>query len=85
MLPDSCGLTLAVAETGSTSAAAQAVYISQSTLTLAIQQLEQEIGVSQTLMTHGSSSMLGPELYMWLGKPYSYGTVPAGDAWKTSR
>ena len=37
---------IAVAETGSISAAAQAVYISQSTLTLAIQQLEQEIGVS---------------------------------------
>ncbi|MGV8917487.1 MAG: LysR family transcriptional regulator [Pseudomonas sp.] len=37
---------IAVAETGSISAAAQAVYISQSTLTLAIQQLEQEIGVT---------------------------------------
>lgn len=37
---------IAVAETGSISAAAQAVYISQSTLTLAIQQLELEIGVS---------------------------------------
>ncbi|SDY87830.1 LysR family transcriptional regulator [Pseudomonas sp. NFIX28] len=37
---------IAVAETGSISAAAQAVFISQSTLTLAIQQLEQEIGVS---------------------------------------
>lgn len=36
---------IAVAETGSISAAAQAVFISQSTLTLAIQQLEQEIGV----------------------------------------
>lgn len=36
---------IAVAETGSISAAAQAVYISQSTLTLAIQQLEEEIGV----------------------------------------
>ena len=37
---------IAVAETGSISAAAQAVFISQSTLTLAIQQLEEEIGVS---------------------------------------
>ncbi|AOE64117.1 LysR family transcriptional regulator [Pseudomonas corrugata] len=37
---------IAVAETGSISAAAQAAFISQSTLTLAIQQLEQEIGVS---------------------------------------
>lgn len=37
---------IAVAETGSISAAAQAVYISQSTLTLAIQQLEADIGVS---------------------------------------
>lgn len=37
---------IAVAETGSISAAAQAVFISQSTLTLAIQQLEQEIGVN---------------------------------------
>ena len=36
---------IAVAETGSISAAAQAVFISQSTLTLAIQQLEEEIGV----------------------------------------
>ena len=36
---------IAVAETGSISAAAQAAFISQSTLTLAIQQLEQEIGV----------------------------------------
>ncbi|QXH50442.1 LysR family transcriptional regulator [Pseudomonas fakonensis] len=36
---------IAVAETGSISAAAQAVFISQSTLTLAIQQLEQDIGV----------------------------------------
>ncbi|MBA1241746.1 LysR substrate-binding domain-containing protein [Pseudomonas japonica] len=37
---------IAVAETGSISAAAQAVFISQSTLTGAIQQLEEEIGVS---------------------------------------
>jgi DNA-binding transcriptional LysR family regulator len=37
---------IAVAETGSISAAAQAVFISQSTLTLAIQQLEADIGVS---------------------------------------
>lgn len=37
---------IAVAETGSISAAAHAVFISQSTLTLAIQQLEQEVGVS---------------------------------------
>ncbi|MDP9784753.1 LysR family transcriptional regulator [Pseudomonas fluorescens] len=37
---------IAVAETGSISAAAQTAFISQSTLTLAIQQLEQEIGVS---------------------------------------
>ena len=37
---------IAVAETGSISAAAQAVYISQSTLTQAIQQLEEEIGVA---------------------------------------
>jgi DNA-binding transcriptional LysR family regulator len=37
---------IAVAETGSISAAAQAVFISQSTLTAAIQQLEEEIGVS---------------------------------------
>ncbi|NRH28850.1 LysR family transcriptional regulator [Pseudomonas sp. MS19] len=37
---------IAVAETGSISAAAQAVFISQSTLTLAIQKLEEEIGVS---------------------------------------
>lgn len=37
---------IAIAETGSISAAAQAVFISQSTLTLAIQQLEQEIGVT---------------------------------------
>lgn len=37
---------IAVAETGSISAAAQAVFISQSTLTLAIQQLEEEISVS---------------------------------------
>ncbi|MCW1245841.1 LysR family transcriptional regulator [Pseudomonas sp. SAICEU22] len=37
---------IAVAETGSISAAAQTVFISQSTLTLAIQQLEEEIGVS---------------------------------------
>jgi acyl-CoA reductase-like NAD-dependent aldehyde dehydrogenase len=37
---------IAVAESGSISAAAQAVFISQSTLTLAIQQLEEEIGVS---------------------------------------
>ncbi|WP_213876997.1 LysR family transcriptional regulator [Pseudomonas sp. dw_358] len=37
---------IAVAETGSISAAAQAVFISQSTLTQAIQQLEQEIGVT---------------------------------------
>lgn len=37
---------IAVAETGSISAAAQAVYISQSTLTQAIQQLEDEIGVA---------------------------------------
>ena len=36
---------IAVAETGSISAAAQTAFISQSTLTLAIQQLEQEIGV----------------------------------------
>lgn len=36
---------IAVAETGSISAAAQAVFISQSTLTLAIQQLEEDIGV----------------------------------------
>ena len=36
---------IAVAETGSISAAAQAVFISQSTLTLAVQQLEEEIGV----------------------------------------
>ena len=36
---------IAVAETGSISAAAQAVFISQSTLTLAIQQLEEEVGV----------------------------------------
>ncbi|WP_434605552.1 LysR family transcriptional regulator [Pseudomonas sp. R1-7] len=37
---------IAVAETGSISAAAQTAFISQSTLTLAIQQLEEEIGVS---------------------------------------
>ncbi len=37
---------IAVAETGSISAAAQTAFISQSTLTLAIQQLEQEIGVN---------------------------------------
>lgn len=37
---------IAVAETGSISAAAHAVFISQSTLTGAIQQLEEEIGVS---------------------------------------
>ena len=37
---------IAVAETGSISAAAQAVFISQSTLTLAVQKLEQEIGVT---------------------------------------
>ncbi|WP_263260710.1 LysR substrate-binding domain-containing protein [Pseudomonas sp. RIT-PI-S] len=37
---------IAVAETGSISAAAQAVFISQSTLTGAIQQLEEEIGVT---------------------------------------
>ena len=37
---------IAVAETGSISATAQAVFIFQSTLSLAIQQLEQEIGVS---------------------------------------
>ena len=37
---------IAVAESGSISAAAQAVFISQSALTLAIQQLEEEIGVS---------------------------------------
>ncbi|WP_225772148.1 LysR substrate-binding domain-containing protein [Pseudomonas sp. Marseille-Q5115] len=37
---------IAVAETGSISAAAQAVFISQSTLTGAIQQLEEDIGVS---------------------------------------
>jgi DNA-binding transcriptional LysR family regulator len=37
---------IAVAETGSISSAAQTAFISQSTLTLAIQQLEQEIGVS---------------------------------------
>ncbi|PUB38069.1 LysR family transcriptional regulator [Pseudomonas sp. GV047] len=37
---------IAVAETGSISAAAQAVFISQSTLTLAVQKLEEEIGVS---------------------------------------
>ncbi|KPG96004.1 LysR family transcriptional regulator [Pseudomonas sp. RIT-PI-q] len=37
---------VAVAETGSISAAAQAVYISQSTLTLAVQKLEREIGVN---------------------------------------
>jgi DNA-binding transcriptional LysR family regulator len=37
---------IAVAETDSISAAAQAVFISQSTLTLAIQQLEVDIGVS---------------------------------------
>lgn len=37
---------IAVAETGSISAAAQAVFISQSTLTLAIQQLEDEVGVT---------------------------------------
>jgi len=37
---------IAVAETGSISAAAQAAFVSQSTLTLAIQQLEQEIGVN---------------------------------------
>lgn len=36
---------IAVAETGSISAAAQTAFISQSTLTLAIQQLEDEIGV----------------------------------------
>ena len=36
---------IAVAESGSISAAAQAVFISQSTLTLAIQQLEEDIGV----------------------------------------
>ena len=35
---------IAVAETGSISAAAQAVFISQSTLTLAIQQLERQVG-----------------------------------------
>src|SRR5471032_3640471 len=35
-----------IAETGSISAAAQTAFISQSTLTLAIQQLEQEIGVN---------------------------------------
>ena len=37
---------IAVAETGSISAAAQTAFISRSTLTLAIQQLEEEIGVS---------------------------------------
>lgn len=37
---------IAVAETGSISAAAQAVFISQSTLTAAIQQLEQDLEVS---------------------------------------
>jgi DNA-binding transcriptional LysR family regulator len=37
---------IAVAETGSITAAAQAVFISQSTPTLAIQQLEADIGVS---------------------------------------
>jgi DNA-binding transcriptional LysR family regulator len=37
---------IAVAETGSISAAAQAAFVSQSTLTMAIQQLEEEIGVS---------------------------------------
>jgi DNA-binding transcriptional LysR family regulator len=37
---------IAVAETGSISSAAQTAFISQSTLTLAIQQLEEEIGVS---------------------------------------
>lgn len=37
---------IAVAETGSISAAAQTAFIPQSTLTLAIQQLEEEIGVS---------------------------------------
>ncbi|MGL5422914.1 MAG: LysR substrate-binding domain-containing protein [Serratia fonticola] len=36
---------IAVAETGSISAAAQAVFVSQSSLTLAIQQLETDIGV----------------------------------------
>ncbi|BCZ59007.1 hypothetical protein SL267_36240 [Serratia marcescens] len=36
---------IAVAETGSISAGAQAVFVSQSSLTLAIQQLETEIGV----------------------------------------
>jgi DNA-binding transcriptional LysR family regulator len=36
---------IAVAETGSISAATKTALISQSTLTLAIQQLEQEIGV----------------------------------------
>ncbi|BFM48678.1 LysR family transcriptional regulator [Marinomonas sp. THO17] len=37
---------IAIAETGSVSAAASAVYISQSTLTTAIKQLEEELGVS---------------------------------------
>jgi len=37
---------IAVAETGSISATAQTAFISQSPLTLAIQQLEEEIGVS---------------------------------------
>ncbi|AEF54425.1 LysR family transcriptional regulator [Marinomonas posidonica] len=36
---------IAIAETGSVSAAASAVYISQSTLTTAIKQLEEELGV----------------------------------------
>jgi len=40
---------IAVAETGSISAAAQTAFISQSTLTLAIQQLEQEIGVGVSI------------------------------------
>ncbi|MGC7838042.1 LysR family transcriptional regulator [Pseudomonas wayambapalatensis] len=46
---------IAVAETGSISAAAQAVFISQSTLTQAIQQLEDEIGV--TLFTRHAKGM----------------------------
>ncbi|NVK74944.1 MAG: LysR family transcriptional regulator, partial [Oceanospirillaceae bacterium] len=36
---------IAIAETGSVSAAASTVFISQSTLTMALRQLEDELGV----------------------------------------
>ncbi|WP_194789326.1 LysR family transcriptional regulator [Pseudomonas sp. UFMG81] len=56
---------IAVAETGSISAAAQAVFISQSTLTLAIQQLEQDIGV-QLFSRHAKGMTLTHQGHQFL-------------------